>query len=932
MKLKRFLYIFFLLINTSFSQEIPPIQNFSFVEYNAGNQNWMVTENNSGSIFFANNKGLLEFNGNRWSLYPTANQSILRSVKYIQNRIYSGSYMDFGYWKLNDFGGYDYTSLQELYNVEIIENEEFWNILNYGDKIIFQSLNRLVIFSENESEVQYLKTENPMLKSFLIGDQIFYQESNKGLFVVRNGNAELWNDHPIIKTEVLLGLFEYEGELLGLTNKSGFFIFRKNQIEKWPLELTKKIDQLTFYSVLQLSDKSFALGTISNGFIWVDKNGKEILSLDQTQGISNNTVLSVFEDSGNNIWLALDNGIDCINARTPFLEYEDIIGQLGTVYSSRLFQNQLYIGTNQGLFVKPIDRKGNYEFIKDTKGQVWSLSVVNDQLICGHDQGSFMIKGNQATKISDINGSWIFRKLPHNPDVLIQGNYDGIHILEFKDNTWTYKNKLKGYDMSSKFIEIVNDTTFLVSHEYKGVFKLTVDKAHTQVLKNIQLTNVNKGLNASIALFDGQIYYHSPEGFYVFNPELQDFEKDNRLSLIVKNEGYVSGKMVNTDDQILWFFSKNKIHTLTKDSFSKAPKHDAITISESKRKSVNGYEHISSFTKSNYLLSTYFGYLLVDRDRIQASNASIQIDKIFILEENQNRSAVSKFEELLLENNSNNIGFMYSARNYQKYDEVEFQYFLEGYSKEWSQWDKSAEVVFKNLPSGEYHFQIRSKIGDRISEIVESKPIVIRPPWFKSNQMILIYSLLGIIILFLINSYYKWIHKKRQDRLIKKNERLMEIKSYETQKEIMKMKNIQLEKDIENKNRELALSSMQNVKKNKSLLNIKKELKKIVHLKSIDNIVSIIDDDIKNKEDWKFFEEAFNNADKEFFKKVKILHPELTKNDLQLCAYLRLNLTSKEIAPILNISVRSVEIKRYRLRKKMNLKHNKGLVEYILTM
>ena len=49
--------------------------------------------------------------------------------------------------------------------------------------------------------------------------------------------------------------------------------------------------------------------------------------------------------------------------------------------------------------------------------------------------------------------------------------------------------------------------------------------------------------------------------------------------------------------------------------------------------------------------------------------------------------------------------------------------------------------------------------------------------------------------------------------------------------------------------------------------------------------------------------------------KLKEAHPSLTKNDLKLCAYLRLNLSSKEIAPLLNISVHSVEIKRYRLRK-----------------
>jgi DNA-binding CsgD family transcriptional regulator len=95
-------------------------------------------------------------------------------------------------------------------------------------------------------------------------------------------------------------------------------------------------------------------------------------------------------------------------------------------------------------------------------------------------------------------------------------------------------------------------------------------------------------------------------------------------------------------------------------------------------------------------------------------------------------------------------------------------------------------------------------------------------------------------------------------------------------------------------------------------------------------MIKVINRNLNNDHDWEYFQEAFNNADKDFLKKMHQLHPNLTPNDLKLCVYLRLNLSSKEIAPLLNISVRSVEIKRYRLRKKMNLLHEKSLVEYIL--
>ena len=149
----------------------------------------------------------------------------------------------------------------------------------------------------------------------------------------------------------------------------------------------------------------------------------------------------------------------------------------------------------------------------------------------------------------------------------------------------------------------------------------------------------------------------------------------------------------------------------------------------------------------------------------------------------------------------------------------------------------------------------------------------------------------------------------------------------------MKIKNEQLAQDVDSKNRELAVSTMSLIKKDELLALIKEDLKNAPEItnKSVKSVITTITKNINKEDSWNIFKEAFDNADNDFLKKVKQDHPTLTPNDLRLCAYLRLNLSSKEIAPLLNISVRSVEIKRYRLRKKMNLDHEQGLVEYILS-
>ena len=210
--------------------------------------------------------------------------------------------------------------------------------------------------------------------------------------------------------------------------------------------------------------------------------------------------------------------------------------------------------------------------------------------------------------------------------------------------------------------------------------------------------------------------------------------------------------------------------------------------------------------------------------------------------------------------------------------------------------------------------------------------VSIEKAWYLSNLMVIIYVLFFIFISLSINQSYTRYYRKQQQKLIEKNNRILEIKELENNQELMKFKNEQLQKDIENKNRELAISTMSTIRRNKFLGSIKDSLKDEESSPKVRAVIRTIDRNLNNDDDWKFFEEAFNNADKDFLKKVKQIHPSLTHNDLRLCAYLRLNLSSKEIAPLLNISSRSVEIKRYRLRKKMELEHKQSLVDYIMTL
>ncbi|RPG63046.1 MAG: hypothetical protein CBC02_011790 [Flavobacteriaceae bacterium TMED42] len=913
------------------AQEIPPIQQYKSKISFAGNQNWMISQDEKGTVYTANNKGLLQFRGADWKLNSSPNQSIIRSVKVIDEKICVGSYMDFGFWERMPNGELFYVSLAKELEIDILEDEQFWNIIRYGEKIIFQSLHRLIIVDIGNSKYQFVPTSNTLLKSYRVGNEIYFQESGKGLFEVKSGKAFLISDDKVLLDNIIIGLYKLEGKLLILTDKSGFFFSENNRLMKWEIEGEKSFEDYKLYSSLRLSDGSFALGSIANGLIWIDAEGKVIMELNKANGISNNTILSLFEDKNQNLWLGLDNGIDCINVNSPFLEYNDDIGKIGAVYASARSGNYFYLGTNHGLYYRDINHREDFKQIPGTEGQVWNLTSFNGDLFCGHDLGTFHVMGTKATKIGNIPGTWTFEKHPKSNDLLLQGNYSGIHVIQKVNNSWVYKNKLKGFNISSRFFEIVNDTTLLVGHEYKGVFRLSITPEFDSVIQAQIDESVEKGINAGLAKFDNKIFYFNPDGLFRYDKNQLEFVKDSLLSAEIKPEEYVTGKMIDDNNGRLWMFSKNRIHFLRRDVFSEQLRFESVFFESNARKNVLGFEHVNKYDDSKHLIASGIGYLLIDIDKVKNTQPIIAIDKIEVKDNLQNISKIDLLNDFELDYERNNIQFFYTATHYQKHQQVKYQYRLEGYDTLWSPWAESTDVSYSNLLRGSYVFSVRSKIGDQMSEVSQFD-FKVKPPWHLSRWMYVVYILFAISILLIINRLYDAFYERERQKLNKRNQRKLQINELASQRKLMKIRNEQLQNDIENKNREIAIATMSTVKRNEFLNKIINELKALDDHPRIDRLTKMIKKNLKGNEDWEFFEKAFNNADKDFLKKVKKAHPTLTHNDLRLCAFLRLNLLSKEIAPLLNISVRSVEIKRYRLRKKMKLSRDESIIDHFVNL
>lgn len=916
-------------------QELPPIVNYTAEVYGANNQNWMLSQGPDNEIYAANNDGLLRFNGSRWSVFPTPNQSVMRSVNAIGDRIYTGFYMDFGYWLNDKKGGLAYTSLMEQRGIKPIEDEQFWQIFTFDKWLVAQSLQRLIMMDLASDNTVIVTADRMLSKAFVVNGQLYFHDLGQGLYTVKNGQKQLVNQSELVLNGRLVGAVSLSGQTVFIHETRGLFVLDEQNFIPWSESLNQTLSQYELYSATATKSGRIVLGTIADGLIALNGSNDGIdFHFTRSNGIENNTVLSLFEDTQSNIWAGLDNGIACINAASNIRPYVEQNGLLGTTYASALYQGRLYLGTNQGLFVKPVDQKVPFEKVPGTAGQVWSLAQIGNTLFCGHNAGTFVIDQGRAEKISDIQGAWDFKPLNNYPDHVIQGNYDGLYLLkQIKDRQWTLLRKIEGFDYSAKHFEITPNNAVVVSHEYKGVFMLILDEALENVVSSTLIPELKKGLHSDLEYYQGAIYYASEHGVYRKDHQSPEFVEVPALSALFKDHHYTTGRMIADNYGRLWFFTDQNLVGVSTDPIDGSYQFNYLSLPRDLRQDLPGHENLTHTSAQDMIYGNAQGYLRIHAASSSVPNIGTQIDQIIATDAQNNNRTLSLNTPAELSYDFNNLSFKFHFPEYGKYNHILYSYRISPYYNQWSEWSEQSHFDINNLPANAYSFEVRTMYNGSILE----KPLIykftISSPWYSSTLAIMIYIILGTGIIIGLNLSYRSYYKRQRDRMLKAKTADLELRDLAAQKEIMALKNQQLQQDIEARNRELAISTMSMINKNTTLNKLKSELvKSKEEAQAIAPALSIIDNALKNDEDWEFFEQAFNHADKKFFKRIKEKHPSLTPNDLRLCVYLRLNLSSKEIAPLLNISARSVEIKRYRLRKKLDLERDVNLSEYVINL
>ncbi len=934
---------------------VPYIQNFGKALYAAGNQNWSIAKNSKSIMFFANSGGLLSYNGKYWQKHELPNKQIVRSVAIGHDGlVYTGGFGEFGYWDYQN-KELQYHSLIKLIPKSAKLSGEVWKIYVIGKTIYFQTFSEIFVYQNKK--ITIIKGVNNLLFTHKVKNRLFAEVIDNGLFEVKGKQlVKLLGSEILGKTGILSILPFKNNQLLIGTSKNGLFLYDGTIFTPFNSQANNFLKTYQLNNGAKVFNNYYAFGTILNGVIIIDENGNIVQSINKTSGLQNNTVLSIYNDDESNLWVGLDNGIDRIELNSPLSFYFDKTGRFGTVYSSLIYQDKIYLGTNQGLFYstwnsswKNINNNFDFKLIPNSQGQVWDLSNIDNQLICGHNDGTFAVTGDRIEKISSINGGWTLKKLSSNPNVLIQGTYTGLCIYtKNASGKWVFSHRINGFGEPSRYVEQDHKGNIWVSHAYKGLYRITLSSDFKQALKVKYFDETNglpNSFNINTFNLENRIVFSTDSGFYIYDDITNKFSKYKELNQKLGSFN-TSNKIIKAGTGKYWFINRGRMG-LSDFIESGNIKVDSNRFNILDARMVQYYENISQISNNIYLISVDDGFaiyndVLAGSMKLSKKLPQVVIGKIEDITDKYSLIAESGDAEQKIEipfsRNSIRISF---ALPYYRLAKIKFQYYLDGYSKQWSDWNTATQKDFTNLSNGTYVFKVRAKIDENTVSAVSEIKVIILPPWYASNWAWICYLILAVAGLVIGKKVYESKLQRDQQKIAQKlqqeKEEYLKKKAEATEKQISRLQTEKLQTELAGKSRELANSAMSLVYKNELLQKISQELNKLRENKDhkspedqLRKIQKIIDDGMNDERDWNLFEKSFNEAHESFFKKLKINHPDLVPNDLKLCAYLRMNMSSKEMASLLNISVRGVEIRRYRLRKKLAVPHDKNLTEFLI--
>lgn len=924
-----------------------PIQNFTPTDYKAGIQNIDFAQNRDMTIFVANNLGILSFDGNQWNTHDFKTGKKKRSLTFDPhtNRLYVGSQGEFGYFEEN----WHYISLTDIIPEDNKDFDEVWDVFQIDSKVFFCTFQGIYIY--DSQSINVLKHKEGLGRSFQADGKIFTQ-SQRGVLYEIEDNQLVQSYQQARTNQVIAGLIPENGGYLIFYN-SGQIAFTT------PLGVSSKYEELvealqgTYVNhVTQLSDTRLVISTQTAGLFLYDKQSGNLEPINTTNGLGSNACLRSFQDYFGNLWVGMQNGIALIDINSPMRLINREINIQGSGYEAFNTNEGTYFSTSNGIYFLA-NKTTKSIFLEGTEGPAYSIQEIGGKLYAGHHRGLFLLERGKARHLAPTDGLWKVEQLKSDSRYAIGGTYSGLFLFKINEAELLEPvQRIRGFNASSRFFEEDRSGKIWAGQYYKGLYQLTLspDKKETKVLNISEESDSPIQEQIILSKLREELFLSSYSGLYQVTPNQEPLISTSHFSEVI-------------GDQPVYLFQqdqKNNVHVIAENTVGFFKQISAgnyqffpSSLYQLRFHLNNDLLHISMNYPNGVLFSANEGFIhyVPDLEVPFNINNPLIVSRVYSVTEDSTLYAQKPFEAkpesiapITVSPQDKVLKIEVEAFQFKDLNNQQFRYFLKGFDEDYGQWTSSTVKEYTNLREG--HYEFIAQYQDHLGKIATSQALhlQVKPPFYRSLVAQILYVIGGVLTLFLISRFqkYRYVQKaqrieyEKQLELSNKQQKINDLEQ-QKKKELLELKEEKMKSELQHLNKLLATSTMNLVVKNEFIESIKEELNEVQHKgkkietkQALQKIVKGIDTNLRIQDDWEQFEYHFEKVHVDFLARLRKAYPNLTPNEQKLCAFLRLNLHTKEIANLLSISLRGVEVARYRLRKKLGLEKGQNLAKFIL--
>ena len=919
---------------------MPLVTSCAAQDSKCATQAWDATQDADGIMYFGTTDGLLTFDGVRWEAFDLPGIHTVRSVLAVGRRVYVGAYQQFGYIERDVCGLPVYHSLTDSVPGLDFHDDEFWNIVPHGSDIYFQSFRSVYRYDGSTIKIFHDPDQAP-LYLFNHHDRLFTQLIYKGLAEMDDDTYRPYIARSALGNADVVAMLDCGDTLLLCTESAG--IFQLKESSQSPLPFTTAIDrQLRDCSInraIRMADGTIVIGTIRNGIYAIGPDGAVKWHYNIDNRLGNNSILGLTEDSAGNLWVMMDHGISVVHSGLPYTFLMPHAGEpyIGMTYAMHRDGDNLYIGTNQGLYTYSLTDRTIREADR-LHSQIWHIHPLGNSILVGGGTMSALIGKDGSVATSTDNSTDLKKGVIHNREVLVESSYYSLRIyMRNPDGNWAYSHDIDGFGAPIRQVEFDTDGSLWCSHLAQGIIHIELSPDLRSVAATERFGKLSPHsrhaasfvmkIRGNIAVSDGDSLYRYDHSTHTFEP-MHHFMHD----LPALNGIY---SITPVDDRMFWISSRRSYSLISFDDGHyrcnlSIPLDDLSLQSNG----VNNNVYVDSDRNCYFAINNGVGCLNLASADLQHAAVSMSIAAV---EHVSGDGLVQRLPLVSPDDNpvsaSGNISFRlrYPAFNL---GVRKFTYTLHG-PENISGTSDEPQVHFVGLSHGHYTFSASMTDDNGHTLATSQYQFIVPTPGYLSYWAMGGYTIVLAAVTFACSKLYSRRQVNIQRRRHEIETVAQNLKILEQERIISDQQKQLLEHQLSVKGKELASMALEASFKHQVIENLRETItarrnKGVIASQEVDSLIKTINSDIGSSEFWNIFQTNFDLIHENFFRNLRKQYPELTATDLKFCGLLRLNMSTKDIAKFTALTVRGVETARYRLRRKLGLDSNQSIVQFLI--